>query len=69
MTKKGRSPEIVADAASYILKRSSKECTANFFIDDEVLSSEGITDLDSYAIDLRLGYFFNRQIRNYQKDF
>ncbi len=45
-----RKPEILADAAYAILNRSSKECTGNFFVDDEVLASEGITDLDSYAV-------------------
>jgi citronellol/citronellal dehydrogenase len=44
-----RSPEIMADAAHAILTRSSRECTGNFFIDDEVLASEGVTDLSKYA--------------------
>ncbi len=46
-----RKPEIMADAAYVVLGRPSKECTGNFFIDDEVLASEGITDLNSYAMD------------------
>jgi NAD(P)-dependent dehydrogenase (short-subunit alcohol dehydrogenase family) len=45
-----RKPEILADAAYYILKQSSSECTGNLFIDEEVLAKEGITDLDSYAV-------------------
>jgi citronellol/citronellal dehydrogenase len=45
-----RSPEIIADAAFYILQRPSKECTGNSFIDEDVLAQEGITDLDKYAI-------------------
>ena len=45
-----RKPEILADAAYYILNRPSGECSGNFFVDDEVLASEGITDLDSYAV-------------------
>lgn len=45
-----RKPEILADAAYVILNRSSKDCTGNFFVDDEVLASEGITDLDPYAV-------------------
>ena len=45
-----RKPEIVADAAYYILSRSSEECTGNFFIDEEVLAKEGITDLKNYAV-------------------
>jgi citronellol/citronellal dehydrogenase len=45
-----RKPEIVADAAYAILTRPSRECTGNFFVDDEVLASEGVTDLSSYAM-------------------
>lgn len=45
-----RKPEILADAAYAILNRNSRECTGNFFIDDEVLASEGITDLDQYSV-------------------
>lgn len=44
-----RTPEILADAAYVILNRSA-ECTGNFFVDDEVLASEGITDLDRYSV-------------------
>ena len=45
-----RTPEILSDSAYIILNRISKECTGNFFVDDEVLASEGITDLDKYAV-------------------
>ncbi|CAN2201715.1 FabG Dehydrogenases with different specificities (related to short-chain alcohol dehydrogenases) [Candidatus Nanopelagicaceae bacterium] len=45
-----RTPEILADAAYIILNRPAKECTGNFFVDDELLASEGITDLDKYAV-------------------
>jgi len=45
-----RTPEILADSAYIILNRLAKECTGNFFVDDEVLASEGITDLDKYAV-------------------
>ncbi len=45
-----RKPEIMADAAHVILTRSSRECTGNFFIDDEVLHSAGVTDLERYAM-------------------
>jgi citronellol/citronellal dehydrogenase len=48
--KLGRKPEIIADAAHVILTRDSRSCTGNFFIDDEVLASAGITDLDQYAV-------------------
>jgi citronellol/citronellal dehydrogenase len=43
-----RTPEIVSDAAHAILVRPAAECTGNFFIDDEVLAEEGITDLERY---------------------
>jgi citronellol/citronellal dehydrogenase len=46
-----RSPEIMADAAYAIFQRPSRECTGQFFIDDEVLASEGVTDLSPYALD------------------
>jgi citronellol/citronellal dehydrogenase len=46
----GRKPEIVADAAWYILTRDSRTTTGNFFIDEDVLAAEGITDLSGYAV-------------------
>ena len=45
-----RTTEIISDTAYIILNRAAKECSGNFFIDDEVLASEGITDLDKYAV-------------------
>jgi citronellol/citronellal dehydrogenase len=45
-----RKPEIMADAAYAIFNRPAKDCTGNFFIDDEVLAAEGVTDLDKYAV-------------------
>jgi len=45
-----RTPEILADAAYVILNRPSKETTGNFFVDDEVLASAGITDLEKYSV-------------------
>ena len=47
---KCRKPEIVADAAHAILTRDARSCTGNFFIDDEVLAEEGVTDLEKYAV-------------------
>ena len=46
----GRTPQILADAAHIIFNRDSKECTGNFFVDDMVLASEGITDLEKYSV-------------------
>mgnify|MGYP000725009543 CR=1 FL=1 len=45
-----RTPEILADAAYVILNRASKDCTGNFFVDDEVLASVGVTDLEKYSV-------------------
>ena len=46
----GRTPQILADAAHIIFNRDSKECTGNFFVDDMVLASEGINDLEKYSV-------------------
>lgn len=43
-----RKPGIMADTAHIILNRNSRDFTGNFFIDDEVLAEEGITDLSAY---------------------
>jgi citronellol/citronellal dehydrogenase len=45
-----RTPEIVADAAHAIFTRPSRATTGRFFIDDEVLAAEGVTDLSRYAV-------------------
>jgi citronellol/citronellal dehydrogenase len=45
-----RTPEILADAAYIILNRPANETSGNFFVDDEVLASEGITDLEKYSV-------------------
>jgi citronellol/citronellal dehydrogenase len=50
LIQRSRTPEIVADAAFYILQKPSFESTGNFFIDEDVLFSEGITDFSKYAI-------------------
>ncbi len=44
-----RSPEIMADAAYAIFNRPSREATGNFYIDEEVLRAEGVTDFSRYA--------------------
>ena len=46
----GRTPEILADAAYVIFNRKATECTGNFFVDDEVLATEGIIDLEKYSV-------------------
>lgn len=49
LMKKSRSPAILADAAFAIFNRDSKSCTGNYFVDEEVLKSEGVTDFSQYA--------------------
>jgi citronellol/citronellal dehydrogenase len=48
---RARKPEIVADAAHAILTRPSRQCTGNFFLDEEVLRAVGETDFERYAVD------------------
>jgi citronellol/citronellal dehydrogenase len=44
-----RSPEIMADAAWWILTSDPRSVSGRFFVDDEVLRSHGIEDLSKYA--------------------
>ena len=46
---RARKPEIMSDSAHAILTRPSRECTGNFFLAEDVLLEEGVTDFDSYA--------------------
>jgi citronellol/citronellal dehydrogenase len=48
---RGRKPEIMADAAHWILTQPARACSGNLFIDEEVLRKAGVTDLRQYAID------------------
>jgi citronellol/citronellal dehydrogenase len=50
LMQRSRTPEIVADAAFYILQKPASECTGNFFTDEEILEKEGITDFTKYAV-------------------
>ena len=49
MAKRSRAPGIMADAAHAVLCRPAKEATGNFYIDEEVLRAEGVTDFARYA--------------------
>ena len=49
--RKARDPRIMADSAHAILTRPARECTGNFFIDEDVLAEEGVTDLSVYGGD------------------
>ncbi len=51
MMRTSRTPDIMADAARWILTRNAKSCTGNFFIDDDVLREAGVTDLDQYSVE------------------
>uniref|UniRef100_A0A182JTK9 Hydroxysteroid dehydrogenase-like protein 2 n=1 Tax=Anopheles christyi TaxID=43041 RepID=A0A182JTK9_9DIPT len=44
-----RKPEIMADAAYAILSKEPRLVTGKFLIDDEILKTEGITDMKQYA--------------------
>jgi len=46
---RSRKPEIMADAAHYILSQSSRELTGQFLVDEDVLRKAGVTDFDQYA--------------------
>ncbi len=50
MARHGRTPEIVADAALAVLRRDARACTGNFFVDEDVLRAEGVTDFGKYAV-------------------
>jgi len=45
-----RKPEILADAAHAIFTRDARTATGNFYVDEEVLASEGVTDFTRYAL-------------------
>jgi citronellol/citronellal dehydrogenase len=45
-----RKPEILADAAHWILTQPARACSGNFFVDDEVLARAGVHDLERYAV-------------------
>ena len=45
-----RKPAIMADAAHAIVTRDSRSTTGNFFIDEEVLRSQGVDDFGQYAV-------------------
>jgi citronellol/citronellal dehydrogenase len=45
-----RKPDIMADAAHWILTQPAGHTSGNFFIDDEALARAGVTDLERYAV-------------------
>jgi len=58
-----RKPEIMADAAHWILTRPSRVLTGRFLIDDEVLAGAGVSDFEAYAVEpgapLALDFFLD----------
>ena len=60
---RGRTPEIMGDAAWHILTQDSRSVTGKFFVDDEVLAAAGVTDLERYAVtpgaELRADFFLD----------
>jgi len=45
-----RTPAIMADAAYEILIRDSRQCTGNFFLDENVLRASGMKNFDQYQV-------------------
>ena len=50
MCNQSRTPDIMADAAHYILTQPSKELTGQFLVDDDVVTKAGVTDLEKYSV-------------------
>ena len=50
LMKMSRTPEILADAAYYILSKPSNSYSGQTLIDEQVLAAEGISNLDKYAV-------------------
>ncbi|MCH7229882.1 SDR family oxidoreductase [Glycomyces sp. L485] len=50
MIERSRKPEIVADAALAILRKSPDAYTGNAVLVEDVLAAEGVTDLSGYAV-------------------
>ena len=50
MINASRQPAIMGEAAWAVLTRDSRECTGRFLTDEEVLTEEGTTDFDQYAV-------------------
>jgi citronellol/citronellal dehydrogenase len=50
VVKASRKPDIMSDAAHWILTQPSREFTGNFAIDEDVLRRAGVTDLSGYAV-------------------
>ena len=49
--RRSRRPEIMGDAALAILCRDPRGTTGRFFLDEEALREEGVTDFAGYAVE------------------
>lgn len=50
LVRHSRKPEIVADAAFFILSKTFDEGTGNFYVDEDVLRANGVENFDGYAV-------------------
>ena len=50
LIERSRNCDIMSDAAHVILTRDPKTTNGNFFVDEDILREEGVTDFDKYAI-------------------
>ncbi|MEO8402078.1 MAG: NAD(P)-dependent oxidoreductase [Gammaproteobacteria bacterium] len=52
-----RKPSIMADAAHGIITSDSRQTTGNFFIDEDFLRAQGVSDFSEYALDPKVPLF------------
>lgn len=61
LAERARKPEIMADAAYWILTQRSRDVTGRFFLDEQVLRNIGVTDFDCYlarpGVEPQIDYF------------
>ncbi|XP_051164255.1 hydroxysteroid dehydrogenase-like protein 2 [Leptopilina boulardi] len=69
-----RKPEIMADAVYALVCKNSKSVTGNFFVDEDLLRKEGITDFTQYSCvpgneqSLMLDFFLDESINSQQNE-
>lgn len=51
LMRRSRKPEILADAAAYMLQQDARVFSGHQLLDEAVLKMAGITDLESYAVE------------------
>jgi citronellol/citronellal dehydrogenase len=58
-----RIPRIMGDAAHVVLTGDSRAATGKFFIDEDILRADGVTDFNPYAVEpghaLQADYFLD----------